>query len=158
MKFEDIEIEDVDFEAMLEESFKKSESKSDLVTGTVVKIDEKDNLAVVDIGGGRDANLSLDEIRDEEGNILFNVGDDIQVVNQGRGRVSYKAALSRVALNEFISEYDEDQEYIVEGVVTKKNKGGYVVDVDGLEFFMPRTLSYLSSKIDPIGKKVKAVT
>jgi len=38
MKFEDIEIEEVDFEAMLEESFKKSESKSDLVTGTIVKI------------------------------------------------------------------------------------------------------------------------
>jgi len=157
MKFEDIEIEDVDFEAMLEESFKKSESKSDLVTGTVVKIDEKDNLAVVDIGGGRDANLNLDEIKDEEGNVTFNVGDEIEVVNQGRGRVSRKAALSRVALNEFISEYDEDQEYIIEGVVTKKNKGGYVVEVDGLEFFMPRTLSYLSSKIDPIGKKVKAV-
>jgi small subunit ribosomal protein S1 len=157
MKFEDIEIEEVDFEAMLEESFKKSESRSDLVTGTVVKIDEKDNLAVVDIGGGRDANLNLDEIKDEEGNILFNVGDEIQVVNQGRGRISYKAALSRAALNEFISEYDEEQEYIIEGVVTKKNKGGYVVEVDGLEFFMPRTLSYLSSKIDPIGKKVKAV-
>ncbi|SFV90710.1 SSU ribosomal protein S1p [hydrothermal vent metagenome] len=157
MKFEDIEIEEVDFEAMLEESFKKSESKSDLVTGTVVKIDEKDNLAVVDIGGGRDANLNLDEIKDEEGNILFNVGDEITVVNQGRGRISYKAALSRAALNEFISEYDEEQEYIIEGVVTKKNKGGYVVEVDGLEFFMPRTLSYLSSKIDPIGKKVKAV-
>ena len=159
MKFEDIEIEDVDFEAMLEESFKKSESRSDLVTGTVVKIDEKDNLAVVDIGGGRDANLTLDEIRDEEGNIKFNVGDEIQVVNQGRGRISYKAALSRVALNEFISEYDEEQEYIIEGVVTKKNKGGYVVEVDGLEFFMPRTLSYLSSKpgFEAIGKKVKAV-
>jgi len=41
MKFEDIEIEEVDFEAMLEESFKKSESRSDLVTGTIVKIDEK---------------------------------------------------------------------------------------------------------------------
>ena len=157
MKFEDIEIEEVDFEAMLEESFKKSESKSDLVTGTVVKIDEKDNLAVVDIGGGRDANLNLDEIKDEEGNVLFNVGDEIKVVNQGRGRVSHKAAQAREALNEFISEYDEEQEYIIEGIVTKKNKGGYVVEVDGLEFFMPRTLSYLSSKIDPIGKKVKAV-
>jgi len=157
MKFEDIEIEEVDFEAMLEESFKKSESRSDLVAGTIVKIDEKDNLAVVDIGGGRDANLFLDEIKDEEGNITFKVGDTIDVVTMGRGRISHTAALSRVALNEFIAEYDEEQEYIIEGVVTKKNKGGYVVDCDGLEFFMPRTLSYLSSKIDPIGKKVKAV-
>jgi len=157
MKFEDIEIEEVDFEAMLEESFKKSESKSDLVTGTIVKIDEKDNLVVVDIGGGRDANLVLEEILDEEGKAIFAVGDTIDVVTLGRGRISYKTALSRVALNEFIAEYDDEQEYIIEGVVTKVNKGGYVVEVDGLEFFMPRTLSYLSSKVDPKGKKVKAV-
>ena len=157
MKFEDIEIEEVDFEAMLEESFKKSESKSDLVTGTIVKIDEKDELAVVDIGGGRDANLSLEEITDENGSVTFSVGDTIEVVTMGRGRISHKAALSRAALNEFIAEYDEEQEYIIEGIVTKKNKGGYVVEVDGLEFFMPRTLSYLSSKTDPIGKKVKAL-
>jgi small subunit ribosomal protein S1 len=157
MKFEDIEIEEVDFEAMLEESFKKSESRSDLVTGTIVKIDESDNLVVVDIGGGRDANLNLDEIRDEEGTILFSVEDTIEVLNMGRGRISYQAALARAALNEFIAEYDDEQEYIVEGVVTKKNKGGYVVEVDGLEFFMPRTLSYLSSKVDAVGKKVKAL-
>ncbi len=157
MKFEDIEIEDVDFEAMLEESFKKSESRSDLVIGTVVKIDEKDVIAVIDIGGGRDATITLDELRDEEGNLAFAVGDTIEVVNMGRGRISHTAALSRVALNEFIAEYDEEQEYIIEGVVTKTNKGGYVVDCDGLEFFMPRTLSYLSSKVDPKGKKVKAV-
>ena len=157
MKFEDIEIEEVDFEAMLEESFKKTESKSDLVTGVLVKVDEKDGIAVVDIGGGKDAMLSLDEIKDEEGNLKFNINDEIEVVNQGRGRVSYKAAIARVALNEFISEYDEEQEYIIEGVITKKNKGGFVVEVDGLEFFMPRTLSYISFKVDPIGKKVKAV-
>ena len=157
MKFEDIEVEEVDFEAMLEESFKKSESKSDLVTGTIVKIDENDGVVVVDIGGGRDANLDIAEITDENGNVTFAVNDPIEVVTLGRGRISHKAALGRVALNEFISEYDEDQEYIIEGVVTKKNKGGYVVEVDGLEFFMPRTLSYLSSKIDPIGKKVKAL-
>jgi len=157
MKFEDIEIEEVDFEAMLEESFKKSESKSDLITGTVVKIDEKDSIAVVDIGGGRDATISLDELRDEEENLMFKVGDEINVVNKGRGRISYKDALSRVALNEFIAEYDAEQEYIIEGVVTKTNKGGYVVDCNGLEFFMPRTLSYLSAKTDPKGKKIKAV-
>ncbi len=158
MKFEDFEIDETeDFATLLEESFKKSESKSDLITGTIVKIDEKDNLVVVDIGGGRDANLDLSEIKDEEGNILFNIDDTIEVLNLGRGRISYKAALNRIALNEFISEYDDEQEYIIEGVITKKNKGGYVVEVDGLEFFMPRTLSYLSSKVDAIGKKVKAI-
>jgi small subunit ribosomal protein S1 len=75
----------------------------------------------------------------------------------GRGRISYLAAQKKVALNEFIESYDIEQEYIVDGIVTKKNKGGYVVEVDGLEFFMPRTLSYLSSKVEAVGKKVKAL-
>ena len=157
MKFEDIEVEDVDFEAMLEESFKKTESRSDLVEGTVVKIDEAEGQAVIDIGGGRDSVLSLEEITDEDGTIAFKVGDLIPIVTLGRGRISHPAAQKRAALNEFIDSYDEEQEYIVDGVVTKKNKGGYVVEVDGLEFFMPRTLSYLSSSIEAVGKKVKAV-
>jgi small subunit ribosomal protein S1 len=101
--------------------------------------------------------LALDELKDSKGNLTFAVGDSIDVLNMGRGRISYKAAKNKAALNEFISEYDDTQEYIIDGVVTKSNKGGYVVECDGLEFFMPRTLSYLSSKTDPVGKKVKAM-
>jgi len=161
MKFEDIEIEDVDFEAMLEESFKKSDSKSDLVEGVIVKINEDDDQAIIDIGRKNEAFLPLDQIRDEEGALKFKEGDTIDVVvtgNRGeRPMVSHEMAKKRAALKAFIDEHDEEQEYIIDGVVTKKNKGGYVVESDGLEFFMPRTLSYLSSKIDPIGKKVKAV-
>jgi len=161
MKFEDIEIEDVDFEAMLEESFKKSDSKSDLVEGVIVKINEDDEQAIVDIGRKNEAFLPLDQIRNEEGELTYKEGDTIDVVvtgNRGeRPMVSHEMAKKRAALNTFIDAYDEEQEYIVDGVVTKKNKGGYVVESEGLEFFMPRTLSYLSSKIDAIGKKVKAV-
>ena len=161
MKFEDIEIEDVDFEAMLEESFKKSDSKSDLVEGVIVKINEDEDQAIVDIGRKNEAFLPLDQIRDKEGELTFKEGDTIDVVvtgNRGeRPMVSHEMAKKRAALKAFINEYDEEQEYIVDGVVTKKNKGGYVVESEGLEFFMPRTLSYLSSKIDAIGKKVKAV-
>ncbi len=162
MKFEDIEIEDVDFEAMLEESFKKEDrSSGDLTEGTIVKINEEENQAIVDIGRKNEAFINLDQLRDEEGNLLFKEGDKLPVVITGsrgeRPMVSYDLAKKRQAMNEFIEEYDEDQEYVVEGVVTKKNKGGYVVEADGLEFFMPRTLSYLSSKVDAIGKKVKGV-
>ena len=72
MKFEDIEVEDVDFGAMLEESFKKSDSSSDLVDGVIVKIDEDENQVVVDVGRKNEAFMSLDQIRDEDGNILTN--------------------------------------------------------------------------------------
>ena len=161
MKFEDIEVEDVDFGAMLEESFKKSDTNSDLVNGVVVRIDEDDNQVVVDVGRKNEAFMSLDQIRDEDGTIMFEVGETIPVIITGfrgeRPNISYELAEKRAALAEFIEEYDEEEEYIIEGVITKKNKGGFVVEVAGLEFFMPRTLSYISHKINPIGKKVKAL-
>ena len=161
MKFEDIEIEDVDFEAMLEESFKNEESEGDLVEGKIVKINEKDDQAIVDVGTKKEAFLSLNQLKDENGNILFKEGDDITVVVTGkrgdRLNISYELAKKQKALKEFIDSYDETQEYIVEGEIIKKNKGGYIVECDGLEFFMPRTLSYLSQKSDSIGKKIKAL-
>jgi len=161
MKFEDIEIEDVDFGAMLEESFKKADTKSDLVDGVIVKIVEEDNQVIVDVGRKNEAFMSLDQIRDEDGDIMFKEGETITVVITGfrgeRPNVSYELAEKRAALAEFIEEYDDEQEYVVEGIITKKNKGGFVVDVSGLEFFMPRTLSYISYKVDPIGRKIKAL-
>ena len=161
MKFEDIEIEDVDFEAMLEESFKKEESGSDLVEGTVVRISEEDNQAIIDIGRKNEAIISLDQLRDSEGNIEVKEGDKINVVITGhkgeRPIVSYELAKKRAAMDEFIAEYDDSQEYIIEGTITRKNRGGFIVDCDGLEFFMPRTLSYLNPKTNPVGKKVKAI-
>jgi len=161
MKFEDIEIEDVDFGAMLEESFKKTETKSDLVDGVIVKIIEEENQVIVDVGRKNEAFMSLDQIRDEDGEIFFKEGETIQVVITGqrgeRPSVSFELAEKRAALAEFIEEYDDEQEYVIEGTITKKNKGGFVVDVSGLEFFMPRTLSYISYKVDPIGKNIKAL-
>jgi len=161
MKFEDIEIEDVDFGAMLEESFKKADTKSDLVDGVIVKIVEEDNQVIVDVGRKNEAFMSLDQIRDEDGEVMFEEGETITVVITGfrgeRPSVSYELAEKRAALAEFIEEYDDEQEYVIEGIISKKNKGGFVVDVSGLEFFMPRTLSYISYKVDPIGRKIKAL-
>lgn len=162
MKFEDIEIEDVDFGAMLEESFKKEESSNDLVEGKIVKINENDNQALIDIGRKKEATINLDQLRNkEDGTLLFKEGDKISVVVTGnRGErpiVSYEMAQKREALNSFIDSYDETNEYQIEGVVTKKNKGGYIVECDGMEFFMPRALAYFNQKADPIGKKVKAI-
>jgi small subunit ribosomal protein S1 len=147
MKFEDFDSgEEVeDFAAMLEESFKKADSRSDLIEGVIVKINEDEDQAIIDIGRKNEAFLPLDQLRDAEGTLTFKEGDTIDVVvtgNRGeRPMVSHDMAKKRAALKEFIKEYDDEQEYIIDGVVTKKNKGGYVVECDGLEFFMPRTLS-----------------
>ncbi len=84
--------------------------------------------------------MSLDQIRDEDGNIMFNIGDTIPVVitkrNGERVSISYELAEKRIALSEFIDEYDDEEEYIVEGIIVRKNRGGFVVDVSGLEFLL----------------------
>jgi len=161
MKFEDIEVEDVDFGAMLEESFKKENQSGNLTDGVIVKINEEENQAMIDIGRKNEAIINLEQLRDENGELKYKEGDKIPVVVTGsrneRPVVSHELAVKRAAMNEFISEYDDSQEYIIDGVITRKNKGGYVVECDGLDFFMPKTLSYLSPKNDVIGKKVKAL-
>ncbi len=165
MNIDDIEISQEELEAFNDamniDSSKNDENSSDLVEGVIVSINEEDNQAIIDIGRKNEAIISLDQLRDSEGNFTFKEGDKLDVVITGyRGErpvVSYDLAQKRAAMKEFIEEYDESQEYIVEGVVTKKNKGGFILDCDGLEFFMPRTLSYISNKTNPIGKKVKAL-
>jgi len=165
MNIDDIEISQEELEAFNDamniDSSKNDENSSDLVEGVIVSINEEDNQAIIDIGRKNEAIISLDQLRDSEGNFTFKEGDKLDVVITGyRGErpvVSYDLAQKRAAMKEFIEEYDESQEYIVDGVVTKKNKGGFILDCDGLEFFMPRTLSYISNKTNPIGKKVKAL-
>lgn len=162
MKFEDIEIEEVDFGAMLEESFKREESGNDLVEGKIIKINKGENQALIDIGRKKEAIINLDQLKNkEDGSLLFNEGDKISVVVTGhrgdRSIVSYEIAKKREALNAFIESYDERNEYQIEGIITKKNKGGYIVECEGMEFFMPRALAYFNQKADPVGKKVKAI-
>jgi small subunit ribosomal protein S1 len=150
------------FEKLLEESFKREDKKSgDLTEGIIVQINEDENQAIIDIGQKNEAIISLDQLRDENGNLLFQKEDKIPVIITGyrgeRPLVSYELAKKKQAIREFIEEYDDSQEYIVEGKIVRQNKGGYIVDVDGLEFFMPKTLSYINQKKNPIGKKVKAL-
>jgi small subunit ribosomal protein S1 len=157
--FEDFD--EQDFGKILEEFEKKQKKQSDLVEGEIVSINEDDNQALIDIGQKNEAIISLNQLRDEEGNLLFNKGDKISVVLTGykgeRPIVSYELAKKRALMDEFLDEYDDENEYIIEGIIKKINRGGYVVDCDGLEFFMPKTQSYLNAKSKPLGKRVKAI-
>jgi len=45
---------------------------------------------------------------------------------------------------------------IIEGIITKKNRGGYVVEADAVSFFMPRSLAAFKDSDDVVGRKIKA--
>ncbi len=102
------EHEEMDFAAMLEESFKDSE-KDALINGVVVAI--KEDVILVDVGKKSEGRLNAAEVTDENGNITCKVGDVIPVVVTGfrneRPVVSHKKALRKDKIKSFIADFKE---------------------------------------------------
>ncbi|PAF52617.1 30S ribosomal protein S1 [Helicobacter sp. 13S00477-4] len=154
---EDFE-EGEDFAKLLEES-EKSYDKGTIKEGTIVSIN--DEYAMIDVGEKIEGRLSIFEIKDNDNNLLFKQGDKIPVyTSQGRGErpnVSYKKAIKNEKLQAKIKELGEDyRDKVIEGKVIKKNKGGYIVESEGIEYFMPKFNSSLKDDAKNIDKKIKA--
>ena len=149
------------FEQMLDEQMSKSNSGSSIVKGVIVSIKDDEESIQVDVGKKQEGLLYKSEITDKDGNLLYKEGDEIEVVIKGmkneRPYLSHKQALKSKKVVEFLDNYDEDKEYIINGVIVGKNKGGYIVEDDeNIEYFMPRSQAYLKDSKSLIGKKIKA--
>ncbi|MBV5334839.1 MAG: 30S ribosomal protein S1, partial [Sulfuricurvum sp.] len=158
--FDNEAFEEENFAEMLEASFKEQESTR-ITEGEVVEIQESDNRALVGVGEKLEGILPLDEIRDAEGKLLFNVGDKITVMVIGhyneRPKISYKKVLEQEKTLAFINLHKEDFESVViEALVTKKNKGGYLLEADDVHFFLPRSLAAFKDTDQVVGKTIKA--
>lgn len=144
-----------DFATLLEESFKKTEEDGD---GEIVKIEGEE--VFVNVGKKSEGVMPLAEITDNEGNQLFKVGDTLKIVitgsRSGRPIVSYKKALRKEKVKNFIENYDENQENIYEVKIISKNRGGFVaVTNDGIEGFIPKSQSGGKDDARIIGKTMK---
>ncbi|WP_298496491.1 MULTISPECIES: 30S ribosomal protein S1 [Helicobacter] len=150
--------ENEDFASMFEQ-FEKKESES-VSQGEIVAI--KDNQVIIAVcGEKKEGVISIDEIKDAKGELLFKEGDFLPIVIVGKRNeqpiVSHKKAIRREKMRQYIKDLGEDyKDKVVEGVVIKRNKGGYVVENNGIEFFMPKFAAAFKegSKIE--GKKIKA--
>ena len=152
--------EEESFAELLAASEREQESNR-IVEGEIVEIQADENKALVGVGDKLEGILSLDELRDENGELKFGKGDKIKVMITGhyneRPKISYKKVLEEEKTIAFIEEHKDDFEnLVVEGVVTKKNRGGYVVEADAVSFFMPRSLAAFKEGDDVVGKKIKA--
>lgn len=148
--------EEFDFATMLEESFKETE-KDALVEGVIVEI--KDDAVLVDVGKKSEGRLNLSEILDANGEPLYKKGDTIKVVVIGyrneRPSISYKKAIKKEKVQEFINSYDGNEDAIDVKVVGK-NRGGFIVeDTQGVEFFLPRSQAAIRDMNALINKKIK---
>jgi small subunit ribosomal protein S1 len=153
-------LEEENFAEMFEASLKEQESNR-ITEGEIVEIQVDENRALVGVGDKLEGILSLDELRDENGELTFSVGDKITVMVTGhyneRPKISYKKVLEQKKTLDFIEAHKEDfEELIIEGIITKKNRGGYVVEADDVLFFMPRSLAAFKDNEEVVGRKIKA--
>jgi len=151
------EHEEMDFAAMLEESFKDSERDA-LINGVVVAI--KEDIILVDVGKKSEGRLNASEVTDENGNITCKIGDVIAVVISGfrneRPMVSHKKALRKEKVKAFIANYKEEDDVVIDVKVTGKNKGGFIAEnKDGIEFFLPRSQAAVKDMDTLVGKALK---
>ncbi|MBD3824119.1 MAG: 30S ribosomal protein S1 [Epsilonproteobacteria bacterium] len=159
MAFDNESFEEESFAELFAASEKQQET-SRVVEGVIVEIQQDDSRALVSVGDKLEGILSLSEIS-ENGELKFNVGDKIKVMITGyyneRPKISYKKVLEQQKTIDFIEAHkDNYEDLIIDGVITKKNRGGYVVEADDVSFFMPRSLAAFKEGEDTVGRKVKA--
>lgn len=122
------------YDSVYDETF-RSVSDNEMVIGTIVGLTKTD--AVVNIGFKSDGLIALNEFRDAP----VKVGDEVEVMvvekedRDGNLHLSRKQARITRAW-ERIVEANKTGE-IVTGLVTSKTKGGLIVDVFGMETFLP---------------------
>lgn len=114
----------------------KSIDEAELMNGTVVGKTKTD--VIVNIGFKSDGLISLNEFRDMQ---EVKIGDEIEVMvvekedRNGHLHLSRKMARAARAWQKIVDFYKTGE--VVTGTITSKTKGGLIVDVYGLETFLP---------------------
>src|SRR5579871_5355909 len=108
----------------------------ELIKGSVVGMTKTD--VVVNIGFKSDGLVSLNEFRDLQG---MKIGDEVEVMvvekedREGHLHLSRKQARITRAWERIVEVHKTGE--VVTGIVTSKTKGGLIVDVFGMETFLP---------------------
>jgi small subunit ribosomal protein S1 len=124
-----------EFETLVEKTFIDTDS-DEVVEGTVVRITDRD--VIVDINAKSEGVISLNEFRY---NPNLKVGDKVEVLidvredKSGQLVLSHRKARTIKAWDRVISANETGE--IVNGFVKCRTKGGMIVDVFGIEAFLP---------------------
>lgn len=123
------------YDEVYDKTFKQI-NDNEMIHGTVVGMTKTD--VVINIGFKSDGLISLNEFRDMPN---LKVGDDVEVMvaekedRDGNLHLSRKQARTTRAWERIVDMHRTGE--IVTGLVTSKTKGGLIVDVFGMETFLP---------------------
>jgi len=150
-------VEGKNLSSQLEEAYFSSIKKlndGEIVKGRIVEVRPKE--VIIDIGYKSEGVVPRDEFSLQD---TPSVGSEVEVLvekvedEEGRLVISYERAKKSLGWRKLITEYKEGD--LVEGVVNRKVKGGFMVEVFGVEGFLPGSLStfrYLPDE-EVLGKK-----
>jgi small subunit ribosomal protein S1 len=123
------------YDEVYDKTFKQI-NDNEMIIGTVVGMTKTD--VVINIGFKSDGLVSLNEFRDMPN---LKVGDEVEVMvaekedRDGNLHLSRKQARTNRAWEKIVDMHKTGE--IVTGLVTSKTKGGLIVDVFGMETFLP---------------------
>ena len=123
------------YDEVYDKTFKQI-NDGEMITGTVVAMTKTD--VVINIGFKSDGLVGLNEFRDMPN---LKVGDEVEVMvaekedKDGNLHLSRKQARTTRAWEKIVEMHKTGE--IVTGLVTSKTKGGLIVDVFGMETFLP---------------------
>ena len=128
--------EDMGFKELYEQSLSQLQY-GDVTRGTVVQITA--DAVMVDVGWKSEGYIPIKELKDDQGNVLVSVGDDIEVFIDKRD-ADGSLVLSREKAAK-LKVWDEiknvsDNNLTIKGTVVEKVKGGLSVDI-GITAFLP---------------------
>ncbi len=131
---------EMDFSALLEESFAREEpQRGDIVSGTVLTVDHQG--LIVDIGLGRDGMVErrdLDRIQDH---VVFAMGDPVDVMvirpEDDEGNLLLSVSQARQSEDWKRAETLLEADEVWQGQVTEANRGGLIVPFGNLRGFVP---------------------
>ena len=131
-----------DFEAALESYLEKDFAdleEGGLVKGQVVRIGSE--VVLVDVNFKSEGQIPIEEFQDSEGNLNVAEGDNVDVFvvhkddQEGTISLSHRRAKRMRVLDE-LEEYQQNEENVA-GRIVKRIKGGYTVEIKGIEAFLP---------------------
>lgn len=128
--------EDMGFKELYEQSLSQLQY-GDVTRGTVVQITA--DAVMVDVGWKSEGYIPIKELKDDQGNVLVSVGDDIEVFIDKRD-ADGSLVLSREKAAK-LKVWDEikkvcENNLTIKGTVVEKVKGGLSVDI-GITAFLP---------------------
>src|SRR6188472_2546795 len=113
-----------------------------ILTGLVVDVGE--DMVIVNVGLKSEANIPLEQFKNERGEIEVKAGDSIEValdaMEDGTGETRLSRDKAKRARTWTRLEESFNKSEIVTGTITGRVKGGFTVEIDNVRAFLPGSL------------------